>query len=241
MRHLRAIAVLFAAAGAAAVSVRARAEVGTPLPGMMALADGLVLPAELGASGRGQGFEVGSWVEYRLRRLGRASDTREVLLRLALTSQQGDELWLEMIISDDRGGRAVTRMLVDSRTDAEAGTPVPGGRLRRLIIQHQRQIPLEIPVDSASAPVASVAEAGSPGALIGTESVRVGSRHVSARHFRRGSGGEQRDVWISDGVSLWGLVRYRGPRLSMTLVAQGTGATSSVTGEPIAFDPGALR
>lgn len=213
---------------AIAWSARAPAQSGTPLPGMMP--PGVFLPEELGACC--EGFTVGAWVEYRV---ARRDATKTFDMRFAVVGREGQAWWIEMEISDARVGAVATKMLV------ETGAGTRDERLKRIIVQPEGQLPLELPVKSAGSHVPPLEEGGGPGALVGTETLSLRAGTFSTQHFRRGSGEGAHDVWLSDGVALWGLARYRSPRVTLSLVAQGRGAVSRIEGEPIPFDPDQLR
>jgi hypothetical protein len=100
---------------------------------------------------------------------------------------------------------------------------------------------LELPVDEAGDTLPDLESGEGPGVHVGTETLRVAAGTFQARHYRRGSGSEARHVWISDRVPLWGLTRFDGPRVRLTLVAMGTGAVSRVVDEPVPFDPNSIR
>lgn len=207
----------------------AAAQTGAPLPGMMP--GGTLLPAELGRCC--EGYRVGLWVEY----LVLLHDRREAWhLRLAVTGREGDAWWVEMTVAQARGGEAVARMLV--RQGEGVGL---GGRLLRLVVQAEGQIPLELPLEEASGTLPDLDAGEGASALVGSEQVRVRAGTFEARHYRRGAGRSARDAWISDRVPLWGLVRFHGPHAEMALTGMGTGAVSRITGDPVPFDPSTLR
>ncbi len=47
------------------------------------------------------------------------------------------------------------------------------------------------------------------------------------------------DAWVSTAVPLWGLVRFSSSRYELDLLDFGTGARTSLVGEPVRFDPSA--
>jgi len=219
-----ALVVLLGASGTAA------GQAGSPLPGMMP--GGALLPAELGRCC--DGYRVGHWVEYVVH----LRERRQVWhLHLAVVGREGEAWWIEMTVAQARGGEAIARMLVHHGDEADQ----VGGRLRRLIVQPEGQVPLELPVEEASGTLPEIDSGEGPGVLVGAESIRVGAGTFRARHYRRGEGPRARHIWLSDRVPLWGLTRYRGPRVEMSLTAMGAGAASRVTAEPIPFDPSTLR
>ena len=206
----------------------ASGQAGSPLPGMMP--QGALLPAELGRCC--DGYRVGHWVEYLVSAPGRRQLWH---LHLAVVGRDGDAYWIELTMAQPSRGEAIARMLVDP------GEGAVGGRLRRLIIQPEGNLPLELPLDMAPATLPAARPAEGSGTFVGTETIRVTAGTFSARHYRRGEGAEASDVWISERVPLWGLARFQGPRAQLTLIAFGTGAASRVVGEPVPFNPHSFR
>ncbi len=212
----------------ALVASQVPAQQGAPLPGMMPT--GVFLPSDLGECC--QGFRVGQWVEYLVvRRLG----NKRWHLHLAAVGQEEDAWWIEMTMAEARRGEAVCKMLINH------GAGDRNDRLKRVIIQPEGHLPLELPVEAAVEQIPPVDAGEGPGELVGTERVKVRAGTFEARHYRRGEGPDAHHVWLSDTVALWGLTKYRSPRVSLTLLAQGTGAVSRITGTPVPFDPTTLR
>jgi hypothetical protein len=205
----------------------ARAQPGVPLPGMMP--GGVLLPAEMGECCNG--FRTGYWAEYLVSRRGGESWH----LRFAAVGREGAAWWLEMTMSQARRGEATVRMLINE------GEGSREDRIQRLIIQPNRQIPLEIPIETSGEALPPLDRGTGPATLVGTEQLRLQPGTFTTRHYRRGEGEEAHHIWLSDDVALWGLARYVSPRVRLVLVGQGRGAVSRVTGEPVPFDPSILR
>ena len=164
-------------------------------------------------------------------------DRRGVVhLHLAVVGRESAGWWIEMTVADSRAGEVVARLLV-----AEGETDRVGGRLLRLVVQPEGQIPLELPLTAARSTLPDLDAGEGPGVLVGTEQLRLDAGTFASRRYRRGEGPNAREVWISERVPLWGLARYVGPSVRMSLVAMGTGAASRVVGEPVPFDPATFR
>ena len=71
--------------------------------------------------------------------------------------------------------------------------------------------------------------------LVGTESVTVPGGTFTCEHYRAKDGSG--DVWLSDKVSPWGLVKMEGKNQSMVLTKAITDAKDHITGTPKKFDP----
>jgi hypothetical protein len=227
-RSLAVALALIIVVAVCVVPVTPRAQPGAPLPGMMP--GGVLLPAEMGSCCGG--FHVGSWVEYSVFRIA----TRQLWhLHFAAVGREGSAWWIEMTMSEARRGEATVRMLME---EGEGGRE---DRVRRLIIQPEGQIPLELPVSEASAQLPQLDAGSGPAVFVGAEQLRLRPGTFATRHYRRGEGDAAHHIWLSEEVALWGLARYHSPTVRLTLVGQGRGAASRVTGEPVPFDPASLR
>jgi hypothetical protein len=71
--------------------------------------------------------------------------------------------------------------------------------------------------------------------LIGTESVTVPGGTFTCEHYRAKDG--TGDVWLSDKVSPWGLVKMQDKTRTMVLTKAITDAKDHITGTPKKFDP----
>ncbi|HUK46747.1 MAG TPA: hypothetical protein VLW06_04110 [Terriglobales bacterium] len=69
---------------------------------------------------------------------------------------------------------------------------------------------------------------------LGTESVTTPAGTFECQHWRSKKDGN--DIWISDKVSPWKLVKMTGPNNSMTLVRVITDAKSHITGTPVSME-----
>jgi hypothetical protein len=71
--------------------------------------------------------------------------------------------------------------------------------------------------------------------VVGTESVTVPAGTFTCEHIRQKDGSS--DVWISDKVSPWSLVKYQDGKSTMVLTKVITDAKDRITGTPTKFDP----
>jgi hypothetical protein len=71
--------------------------------------------------------------------------------------------------------------------------------------------------------------------VVGTESVTVPAGTFTCEHLREKDGSS--DVWISDKVSPWSLVKYQDSKSTMVLTKVITDAKDRITGTPKKFDP----
>jgi hypothetical protein len=69
---------------------------------------------------------------------------------------------------------------------------------------------------------------------LGTETITTPAGSFSCQHWRSKKDGTE--VWISNKVSPWGLVKMSGPHDTMTLVKIITDAKSHITGTPVSME-----
>ena len=73
--------------------------------------------------------------------------------------------------------------------------------------------------------------------LISTGKIKVAGGTFKARHYRTVvKGGLTRDVWFSDEVPAWPMVKVVTRGVVMELAAHGDKATSAIKGKPIKMD-----
>ena len=141
--------------------------------------------------------------------------------------------WTEFAITDARmpGGQMLMKQLMTVGDD--------GVSAAKLVMQMPGQGPMEMGMNmnpggrgmrqSTPADIRDKAE------VVGTESVTVPAGTFSCQHIRQKDGSS--DVWISDKVSPWSLVKYQDSKSTMVLTKVITDAKDRITGTPTPFDP----
>lgn len=185
---------------------------------------------------------LGSWAEYRMEMPGAAAALKQ---RLALVGRDPNGHVVEMRIEGGPipGGGPVTVKIV---VDPDNGK---SDRVRKVIMQMGDQDPMEMPVNPQMqqgqfTPV-------DPKKLVGTETIKVPAGEIKAKHYRdQRPGAPPMDAWISEDVPPFGLVKVEtigqgpgvppGSKVSMVLIAKGTGAKPSITKPAKPFDQMAL-
>ena len=110
--------------------------------------------------------------------------------------------------------------------------------MKRMILQAPGQPPMEFPmqmVNRGGQPSEQSADARDRADRVGSESVTTPAGTFTCEHWRLKDGSG--DVWVSDKVAPWGLVKMTGRESNMTLVRIITGAKTHITGTPQNFDP----
>jgi hypothetical protein len=184
-----------------------------------------VLPATAGT------IAPGTWVLYSLYN----RTTRQPgLLRLSALEREGKAQWFEMGVTDHRQLTLRTKVLVEGPIAAPK-------RVLKAIVQPPGQQPLLLPDKLAAKQVPSFSSRP-------TDKTRLVSRgrlKVAAGTFvcerHRSTSGPTRDIWLSEHVPGWPLVKLETPTVTVELAAHGMSARSQIEGTPLKLDEKLLQ
>lgn len=137
--------------------------------------------------------------------------------------------WLEMTMPSREGQMVMKHLVVLKGKDAA---------FLRMIIQQGADEPMEFSMEmlgmmGRGAQRAQKADAREGGTRVGTESITVPAGTFTCEHFKTSDGD---DIWVSDTVKPWGLVKATTKDSSMTLMRTITGARTKIRGTPRKFD-----
>jgi hypothetical protein len=141
--------------------------------------------------------------------------------------------WMEMAMSNPKAGGDI---YVKNLISVGAG----GAGTMRMIMQMPGQDPMEMDMNMMNA-VGHGAPQGTPTDIrdkaerVGTETITVPAGTFSCEHYKTKDGTS--DVWVSDKVAPWGLVKTQGKDSTMVLTKVITDAKDHITGTPKKFDP----
>ena len=139
--------------------------------------------------------------------------------------------WMEMAIANARAGGEMYMKYLIAPSDT-------GVAPMRMIMQPPGQDPMEMDMNlvggtrvrqSTGTDIRDRAE------RVGTETVTVPGGTFSCEHYKMKDGSS--DVWVSDKVVPWGLVKTQNKDTSMVLTKVITDAKDHITGTPKKFDP----
>jgi len=140
--------------------------------------------------------------------------------------------WMETVTSDPHsGGKMYMKYLLS--------TGASGMALTKTIMQMAGRSPMEM--DTSMMGGHGLAANGIPADIrskanvVGSESVTVPAGTFACQHFRAKD--DSFEVWISDIVSPWGVVKMQGTNNSMGLTKVIRNAKDHITGKPKPFDP----
>ncbi len=180
---------------------------------------------------------VGAYGDYEMTTPGMAP----VKMRLALVGREGQNNVIETTIEGGMmammGGKMTAKMVLDKDLAATG----------KAIMQLSQGDPMEVPMNQPGAAPAAKLQMPNPKDLIGNETVKVKAGTFKTKHYRTKNGGGTADMWFSDQVPPFGLVRMVGVGLqasaggpqnvSMELLARGKNAKPTITKPAKPFDP----
>jgi hypothetical protein len=137
-----------------------------------------------------------------------------------------DAYWYETSFNHGSGQMVIKQLKVLNGADTQTS---------RTIMQMPGRPPMELPAqmmhqDSSPQP----ADVRTGGEDLGSETITVPAGTFTCQHYRSKSGGE---VWISQKISPYGLVKFKSNDTSMELTKVITGAKDQITGTPQPFSP----
>jgi hypothetical protein len=138
-----------------------------------------------------------------------------------------DAYWYEMAFNRGSGQMIVKTLMVLNGTDTHVS---------RMIMQMPGRPPMEMPAqlmhqDKTTQP----ADVRSDAEDLGSETITVPAGTFTCKHYRTKKAGG--DVWVSEKISPYGLVKSKTNDSSMELTKVVTGAKDQITGTPQPFNP----
>jgi hypothetical protein len=171
---------------------------------------------------------VGSGAVYEMQEA--SGKTHEIQFAVLDSEPVGSDTgyWLEMGSRGGGGTSFVFKQLL----------VLQGGhtRVKRVIVQPDDEAPIELPVTAQPDDAAQPADLGQTAKLVGTEDVTTLAGTFSCKHYRMKDGSGE--MWISEKVPPWSLVKSSGREFSMTLVRVVTDAKTQIKGTPLPLRPG---
>ena len=137
-----------------------------------------------------------------------------------------DAYWYEMSFNRGNGEMVMKQLMVLNGADTQ---------ISRMIMQMPGRPPMEMPTQMLHQDHApQTADVRTGGEDLGSDTITVPAGTFTCQHYRTKSGGE---VWVSQKVSPYGLVKSKSNESSMELTKVITGAKDQITGTPQPFSP----
>ena len=159
---------------------------------------------------------VGSGAVYQVQMKGEALTQ----WNMAVVGQEAGGYWVETQITAPE--LAVTKMLV-----SEHG-------VHRYIVKPGNEPAIELPAMQARGVPQTDLE--KDGKLLGQEPITTPAGTFSCQHYRVEDRDGPADIWVADAVSPYGVVKFVGPDLTMTLERTITGVTTRIQETPQKLD-----
>ena len=203
---------------------------------VVVLAGAASASAQMGMGPRAPQFQgvwnpvVGSGGVYQVEGKNERKTEMEIAVVGSETVEGKPGYWLEMAVNDPRsGGQVYMKHLI-----------VLDGKqthIKRMIMQAPGQPPLEFSPEMMMRGQRSEqpADIRDKAERVGSEAVTTPAGTFTCDHWRMKDGSA--DVWVSEKVAPWGLVKMTGRDANMTLLRLVTNAKTRITGTPQKFDP----
>lgn len=172
---------------------------------------------------------IGTGGVYLIERAGAKKSEIEMVIVGTETVDDKTGYWLEMSTIDPRSGSPthMKQLMVRDGDHTE---------IKRSIVQFPGQPALELPAMGGPRPEpAQAADVRKGAERVGAEDVTTPAGTFASEHYRTADGAT--DVWVSDKVAPWGLVKMTGSKTTITLLRLVTGGATKITGTPQPFDP----
>jgi len=171
---------------------------------------------------------VGQGAEYQIA-TDSGANAKSRTMQMGIVGKESVEgkegYWMQMVIQSEQGQVLLSKMLM-------------GGidfQPYRMIIQSPGQPAMEMPMNMANSNRGKMAESMQDWHSVGTETITVPAGTFSCEHWRNDKTGG--DVWTSDKVTPFGMVKEVGKDHSMVLTKVLTDFPDRITGPVQKFDP----
>ena len=136
-----------------------------------------------------------------------------------------DGYWMEIVTSGEKDRNFVGKTLF-TKDDFQ---------FRRMIMQVSGQPAMEMPFNPNEAKKQNIQDSLNEWHSIGTESVTVPAGTFNCEHWKNDKNNS--DVWTSDNVTPFGMVKEAGQNRTMVLTKILTDVSDRITGPVVKFDP----
>lgn len=171
---------------------------------------------------------VGAGAEYEMQRDDRGKNTMDFAIVGKDTVNGQDGYWMEFTFS----GTPMGEMVVKTLAVVTNGNMV----MSKMIMQMPGRPPMELPAQMQSANAGTnLSDIRNKADDVGTESVTTPAGTFSCQHYRMKDGSG--DVWVSESVHPFGLVKGKQQGSTTVLVKTLSGVKDKITGTPVPFNP----
>jgi hypothetical protein len=137
--------------------------------------------------------------------------------------------WMELAMQDPEQGQIVVKhLIVLAQKDTQ---------IKKMIVQVGIQPPMEFPLQmmGQAEKATTSADVRDQSERVGTETVTTPAGTFTCEHWRTKAKDRTADVWLTEKVHPWGLVKMTSPEATMTLLRVVTDAKTRIKGTPQKF------
>jgi len=164
---------------------------------------------------------VGEGASYQM-----ADDKGSKQFDIAIVGQESGGYWMEYSMQEAKGETVYMKTLMVKQGDEVFQ--------QRALVQMAGQPPIEMSMMmNGQNKQGKKLDIRAEAQKLGTESITTPAGTFSCEHWRTTK--DNTDVWVSDKVKPWGLVKYSGKSGSGTVTKLLTGAKTHITGTPISM------
>jgi hypothetical protein len=169
---------------------------------------------------------VGEGAEYEMQTAKGDKSNMQITIVGKDSVDGKDAFWYETSLNRGNGQMIMKQLMVLNGPDTQ---------ISRMIMQMPGRPPMEMPTQMMHMDrTPQTADVRTGGEDLGSETITVPAGTFTCQHYRTKSGGE---VWVSQKVSPYGLVKSKSADTSMELTKVITGAKDQITGAPQPFNP----
>jgi hypothetical protein len=169
---------------------------------------------------------VGEGAEYEMQTAKGDKSNMQITIVGKESVDGKDAFWYETSFNRGNGQMVMKQLMVLNGPDTQ---------ISRMIMQMPGRPPMEMPTQMMHMDrTPQTADVRTGGEDLGSETITVPAGTFTCQHYRAKSGGE---VWVSQKVSPYGLVKSKSADTSMELTKVITGAKDQITGTPQPFNP----
>jgi len=178
--------------------------------------------------------EVGKGAIYETTHVGQGSDSRDRQEMTVVGTEKvngKDGFWFEFARDDKQTGKPSYGKILFTKDDFE---------IHRLVVQREGQAAMEIPFHMTDPAKQKLTDGVTKWEPVGAETVAVPGGTFVCQHWKS-NGNDGGDLWTSELVSPFGVVKEVSPTRTMILVKLIVDAQDHITGPVKQFDPQAMR
>jgi len=174
---------------------------------------------------------VGKGGQYQITASGQNAPEVQEFTVVGKESVDGkDGFWLEMMHQGKTDASTGYAKILFTKDDFQ---------FHKIVFQQPGRQAMAMPIQPSDKTKSSMSTEGDKWHSVGTESITVPAGTFSCKHWKKDTGDS--DIWTSDKISPFGIVKEVSPNRTMVLVKLITDAQDHITGPVTTFDPSDMQ